>query len=94
MVTGLLISSFLGWGYFSRAWLGLKQGLMLAVVVMMAAFVPGVMRLQRAVDALPRGAGPTVEIRRLVAVGARWEIAMRAAALLAFLLAIYRPWGL
>ena len=90
-VTGILMSSFLGWGYFTRLWLGLKQGLMLVVVALMILFVPSVMRLQRAVNALPSNATVGEEIRSLVATGVRYEVAMRAAALVAFFLAIYRP---
>jgi uncharacterized membrane protein len=91
LFTGVLMSSLLGWGYFTHLWLGLKQVLMGLVVALLIPFIPVVIRLQRAVDGLATRVPATDEVRRLLARGVRYEIAMRVAAVLALLLAVYKP---
>jgi uncharacterized membrane protein len=91
LLSGLLMSSLLGWGYFASVWLGTKQALMLGVLVLMVPFVPVIMRLQRAVNTLPDNGAITDEVRTLVMVGGRYELAMRTAAFLAVLVAVWRP---
>jgi uncharacterized membrane protein len=91
-ISGVLMSVFLGWGFFTSTWLGTKQFLMLAILIMLIGFVPLVVRLARAVQALGNNAiSATEEIRVLIRRGERYEVAMRLAALIAFVLAVWRP---
>jgi hypothetical protein len=39
-ISGILMSTLLGWGFFTSTWLGMKQFLMLAILVMLVGFVP------------------------------------------------------
>ena len=63
-------------------------GLVLALRI---PFIPVVMRLQRAVDGLTTRVPATDDVRRLLALGVCYEMAMRVAAVLALLLAMYKP---
>jgi uncharacterized membrane protein SirB2 len=90
-ISGVLMSVFLGWGFFTSTWLG-EQFLMLAILIMLIGFVPLVVRLARAVQALGNNAiSATEEIRVLIRRGERYEVAMRLAALIALVLAVWRP---
>ncbi len=91
-VTGVLQSSLLGWGYFQYFWLGLKQGLMRLVLILVGALLPSFIRLGRVVGALLDGASELPEEgRRLFARVEPWVLVMRAAGLLAVILAVFRP---
>jgi uncharacterized membrane protein len=91
-ISGILMSAFLGWGFFTSTWLGLKQFLMIAILVMLIGFVPLIVKLNDAVKALGNdAASATDEIRALIYRGERYEVAMRLAALVALVLAVWRP---
>ena len=93
LFTGVLMSSFLGWGYFTHLWLGLKQFLLVLVVALLIPFLPIVIRLHSAVDGLAARVPANDEVRRLLAFGVRYEIAMRVAVVIALLLAVNKPGG-
>lgn len=91
-VTGALQSSLLGWGYFQHFWLGLKQALMLLVLGVLGAVFPTFARLGREVGALPESATELPElVRALLARTEPYILVMRAAALIALVLAVFRP---
>jgi uncharacterized membrane protein len=91
-LTGVAQSSLLGWGYFSVAWLGAKQILMLLVLAIMGALFPTFLRIGRLVAAHPEDARAlSDEARGLFARVRPYVLVMRAAALLALLLAVFRP---
>ena len=64
---------------------------MVLVVALLIPFIPVVIRLQRAVDGLAARVPANEEVRRLRSLGVRYEIAMRVAAVIALLLAVYKP---
>jgi hypothetical protein len=39
-ISGILMSALLGWGFFTSTWFGLKQFIMIAILVMLIGFVP------------------------------------------------------
>lgn len=91
-VTGALQSSLLGWGYFQHFWLGLKQALMLLVLGVLGAVFPTFARMGREVAALPASATELPdEVRALFARAEPYVLVMRAAALTAVVLAVFRP---
>jgi uncharacterized membrane protein len=90
--TGVLQASLLGWGYFSVWWLGAKQLLMVLVLAILGALLPTFARMGRAVAAHPGGARElSDEARALFRRVRPYVLLMRAAALLALLLAVFRP---
>ena len=93
-VTGVLQASLLGWGYFSVLWLGAKQILMLLVLLIMASLLPRFLLLGRIVRGHSDGA-PALsdEARELFAGVLPYILAMRVAALVALVLAVFRPLG-
>jgi hypothetical protein len=91
-ITGVLQASLLGWGYFGVLWLGAKQVLMLLVLAILGAVLPTFVRLGRAVAVVPESAQQlSDEARRLLERGRPYILVMRIAALLAVVLAVYRP---
>jgi hypothetical protein len=91
-VSGFLMSSLLGWGYFTSLWLGLKQGIMLAILAGMALVGPRMVRLKREFLALPsREAVVPAEIRVAFFAAEPWFVAMRIAGVTSVLLAVWRP---
>jgi hypothetical protein len=90
--TGALQASLLGWGYFTAFWLGAKQLLMLVVLGILGALLPKFLRMGRVVAAHPEGAGQlSQEARALFERVRPYVLLMRMAALLALVLAVFRP---
>jgi hypothetical protein len=90
--SGVLMSSLLGWGFFTSLWLGLKQALMLGILAGMALVGPRMVRLKRAFLALPEGVTRVPPEIRATFFGAEpWFVAMRVAGLASVLLAGWRP---
>jgi len=90
-VSGVLMSSTLDWGYFSNLWLGLKQGVMFAILAGMALVGPRMIRLKRAfLDLSPHEPVPA-EIREVFFRAEPWFLAMRVGGLASVLLAVWRP---
>jgi hypothetical protein len=93
-ITGVLQASLFGWGYFSVLWLGAKQALMLLVLAVLGCLMPTFIRMSHVVSALPEGAEQlSDEARSLFSRARPWVLVMRSAALVAVLLAVFRPSG-
>lgn len=73
-------------------WLGIKQAIMILVIVIVAFIFPTAMKLNAAIKLLPAGPGPvTDEIRELYRKLEPWYWIMRILAVVAVLLAVWRP---
>ena len=90
-ITGVLMSSLVGWGYFTAWWLGLKQAIMLAVVAGMTAMLPMVIATGRELRRLPEGGSMSDELRGLAQRSDAYYALMRLGALAALLLGVWRP---
>ena len=91
-ITGVLMSWFVGWGFFTALWLSIKQAIMIGVIAIMVGYAGRFRRIAQAIDALPPGPGPgTPEIRQLLRSIHLPVLAMRLGALLAVGLAVWRP---
>jgi uncharacterized membrane protein len=91
-VTGVLQSSLFGWGYFQHFWLGAKQALMVLVLGCLAAVFPTFARMGRVIGALPENAAELGdEARALFARAEPYILVMRGSALVAVVLAVFRP---
>jgi uncharacterized membrane protein len=91
-VAGILMSALLGWGFFRLGWLGIKQALMLAILLDMAYLAPTFGLTYKAIAEVAHG--------DRIAVGEFWRlhdriephvVAMRIAGVLAVALAVSRP---
>jgi hypothetical protein len=89
---GGAMASFLGWGFFTSLWLGIKQAIMLAILLAMAIMLPVFIRTANAIKALPDSMGPQLDsVRTLLERVDRHVIAMRFGALVAVVLAVWGP---
>lgn len=90
--TGALMARLVGWGFFQQFWLGTKQGVMLAVLVIFASVVPPFLKLQAEVLALPADASalPEATARRFDRLEP-WLIVMRTLGAIAVALAVFKP---
>lgn len=93
-VTGALQATLLGWGWFTELWLGAKQALMLVALAALAGALPIFAGMARALRALPDDAAElSDEARSLFRRSKPYIRVMRASALAALLLAVFRPHG-
>lgn len=91
-IAGGAMSWFLGWGFFKHLWLGIKQAIMLAILLDIALMTPTFIRTADEIKALPDSAGPQLDsVRALLARVERHVIPMRLGALVAVVLAVWRP---
>ena len=91
-VTGVLVSGRLDWGFFRVFWLGAVQAIMGVALCIMFSILRPYYRAGGLMRALPPGPGEaTDEIRAALARLDPWIYAMRAGALVAFALAIWKP---
>ncbi|WP_164155402.1 hypothetical protein [Sandarakinorhabdus rubra] len=89
---GTAMALLLGWGFFNELWLGIKQGIMFTVLAVVGIILPRALRLGTLIDALPAGPGPvTAEIRALYHWLDPFFLVMRALAVAAVVLAVWRP---
>jgi hypothetical protein len=89
---GLAMSLFLGWGFFTMLWLGIKQAIMASIVVGMALLTPQFAQAAVSIAALADGDSTGLEeIRGVVARIERYSNLMRLGGLLAVVLAVWRP---
>ena len=92
LASGLAMALTLGWGLFQTPWLGAKQAIMLGILGVVAVIMPRAQRLGACVSVLPAGPGPaTPEIRAVYRQLEPWFLVMRGAAVVAVLLAVWRP---
>ncbi len=90
-LTGVAMSSLIGWGYFTALWLGVKQAIMAAVVLGMIGIVPIIIRLNRELEKLPPG--PGVASQRVRKLSGRADLCfnpMRVGARVALTVAVWR----
>jgi hypothetical protein len=82
----------LKYGFFQILWLGIKQGLMIAVLIIFASILPPFLKFQRLLNALPADAS---ELPAEAATWFRnlepWLIVMRVLGTIAVVFAIWRP---
>lgn len=91
-VAGGAMALLLGWGFFNQLWLGIKQAIMLAILLDIAFMTPTFIRTANAIKALPDSAGPQLDsVRSLLARVERHVVPMRLGALVAVVLAVWRP---
>ena len=91
-VTGVLMSWLLGWGFFTVFWLGAVQAIMAVALGIMLSILRPYYRAGELMRALPPGPGEaTDEIRALLAPLDPWILTMRLGALVAAVLAIWKP---
>ena len=91
-IAGGAMAWFLGWGFFNSLWLGIKQAIMLVILLDMAIMSPIFIRTANEIKALPDSAGPQLDsVRSLLARVDRHVILMRFGALVAVVLAVWRP---
>ena len=91
-LTGVLMSIFLGWGFFQHMWLGIKQAIMLAVILDMIYLTPTFIRGAKEIGALSNNAGPELEAyRETQRTIDHHVVLMRLGGLVAVVLAVWRP---
>lgn len=89
---GISMSVFLGWGFFQHLWLGIKQTIMLAILVDMALLTPTFKRAFDQIAALDDSDGPGLErCRATLARIHRHVVPMRVGGVVAVVLAVWRP---
>lgn len=89
---GAAMSILLDWGFFTHFWLGVKQAIALAILLIVAGILPTALRMGRQIDALPPGDGPIPPaLRATYARLEPWFATMRIMGVAAVLLAVFRP---
>jgi uncharacterized membrane protein len=89
---GAMMTHVLDWGWFTHLWLGAKQAIMIAVLVVVAIILPRALRMGGLIAKLAPGPGPaSAEIRGLYRGLEPWYWLMRLLAIAAVVLAIWRP---
>jgi hypothetical protein len=89
---GAAMAVFLGWGFFSVLWLGLKQALMTAIILGMIVLTPLFMRTYAAIASITDANSPGVAAaRELIGRVERYVLLMRAGGVIAVVLAVWRP---
>lgn len=91
-IMGILMATLLGWGFFQQLWLGIKQAIMLAIILDMVWLTPTFQRAYKEIAALRDAPGPELEqCRATLALIHRHVIPMRLGAIVAVVLAVWRP---
>ena len=89
---GISMAIYEGYWFFTVLWLGIKQAIMIVVLVVVIGIFPTAIKLNAALKGLPPGPGPaTPEIRALYRRLEPWYWLMRVLAVCAVVLAIWRP---
>lgn len=89
---GVVMAVVLDWGFFTQFWLGFKQAIALAILLIVAAIFPTALRLGAAIGALPPGDGPVPPAaKQLYGRLEPWYALMRILGIVAVLLAVFRP---
>jgi len=91
-IAGALMSLLLGWGFFTSLWLGTKQIIMLLILADMVYMIPTFMATAKATSALTDSGGEMLEhTRHLLARVEKHVVPMRIGALVAVVLAVWKP---
>ena len=89
---GASMSQFLSWGFFSVLWLGLKQGIMAAILLGMIVLTPLFLRTFAAIAEVSDSASPALPTaRELIGRVEKYVVLMRFGGLVAVVLAVWRP---
>lgn len=89
---GAAMTIVLDLGFFTQFWLGLKQAIAVAILLIVSGIFPTALRLGQAIEALPPGDGPVpVPLKQLYARLEPWYTLMRVLGVVAVLLAAFRP---
>lgn len=89
---GALMSVALGWGFFTSLWLGTKQAIMLLILADMVYMVPTFIATAKATAALTHPGGSALDqTRQLLERIERHVVPMRLGALVAVVLAVWKP---
>lgn len=91
-LAGILMSAFVGWGFFTSFWLGAKQTIMLLILADMAYLIPTFVATAKATAELTHPGGEVLDhTRQLLERVERHVVPMRLGALLAVVLAVWKP---
>ena len=91
-ISGFLMAALFGWGFFSQFWLGAKQIIMLLILADMVYMIPTFIATAKATNALTDSSGEPLErTRLLLAKVERHVVPMRLGALVAVVLAVWKP---
>ena len=89
--TGATMAVVLEWGFFQQFWLGMKQGLMVAVLIIFASVVPPFIKLQKIVETLPESATTLpAEAASIFDKIEPWLVVMRAMGAVAVIFAVFK----
>jgi len=89
---GIAQTVLFGWGWFGTLWLGVKQSLMIAILVMVAVIFPHATGIGKLIGKLPDGDGPvTPEITKAYGWLEPWYWTMRLAGAVAVVFAVAKP---
>lgn len=89
---GVAMALMLGWGFFTVLWLGLKQGIMAAIILGMIVLTPLFMRTYAAIGAISEGnAASLAAARDVIDRVERYVVLMRLGGAVAVVLAVWRP---
>lgn len=89
---GITQTLLFGWGWFATLWLGVKQGLMIAILVAVAIIFSKATRMGALIGDLPDGDGPiTPEIVKAYGGLEPWYWGMRLAGAFAVIFAVAKP---
>jgi hypothetical protein len=92
LLAGVAMAIYEGYWFFTVLWLGIKQAIMLLIIVIVVFIFPTAMKLNVAINLLPAGPGPANDdIRELYRKLEPWYWVMRILAVIAVLLAVWRP---
>ncbi|MGF1455149.1 MAG: hypothetical protein ACFB6R_07210 [Alphaproteobacteria bacterium] len=89
---GITQTILFGWGWFETLWLGLKQAIMILILLVVALILPRAFKLNAQIQALPEGPGSaSVEVVQSYRRLEPWYWLMRLLGLVAVVLAIWKP---
>ena len=90
--TGATMAVVLGWGFFQQIWLGTKQALMAAVLIIFASVIPPFYKFTGIVKSLPPDAEALPdEAAQIFHQLEKWLITMRVVGAVAVALAVFKP---
>jgi hypothetical protein len=89
---GVAMAIWLGWGFFSVLWLGVKQAIMAAIILGMVLLTPLFIKTFAAIGAVSEKNPTSIQIARdLMARVERYVVLMRIGGVIAVLLAVWKP---
>jgi uncharacterized membrane protein len=89
---GVFMSIMLGWGFFTVLWLGIKQGIMAAIILAMLVLAPLFLKTYAAISAVSNSDPRSLQVaRNLVSRVERYVVLMRLGGVVSVLLAVWRP---